>query len=111
MKLLPLFVSSSLTLDVPESCLYCEAVYIEGIGIIYGSKDCFEGNTRFILDYFKKTLGKISKNKTNDYEYPCFTATGQITFGEGLNIYAIWRDNYAYTDHAYAYIDEIIQGS
>ena len=45
------------------------------------------------------------ESETNDYEYPCFTATGQISFGEGLNIYAIWRDV------ADAYIDEIIQGS
>ena len=45
-------------------------------------------------------------SETNDYnQTSCFTATGQISFGEGLNIYAIWRDV------ADAYIDEIIQGS
>ena len=48
------------------------------------------------------------ESETNDYEYPCFTATGQISFGEGLNIYAIWRDVSPTDD---VYIDEIIQGS
>ena len=53
MKLLPLFASSSFSLDVPESCLYCDAFYIEGIGLIEGSMDCFEGKTRFYGKVFR----------------------------------------------------------
>ena len=46
MKLLPFLVSSSLAVNKPESCLECEATYVEGIGIIDGSMDCFEGELK-----------------------------------------------------------------
>ena len=106
MKLLPLFVSSSFSLDVPESCLYCDAFYIEGIGLIEGSMDCFEGKTRFYGRLFVFLIsGKHVESKTNT-QYPiCYTETRQLTFGEGLNVYAIWRD----TDEAY--FDEAILGA
>ena len=45
MKLFQFLVGSSLAAK-PESCLECEATYVEGIGIIDGSIDCFEGKLK-----------------------------------------------------------------
>ena len=39
-----------------------------------------------------KFSGANLTSETNEKLTPCFTATGQVSFGEGLNIYVIWRD-------------------
>ena len=45
MKLLPFLVCSSFAANGPESCNQCEAIYIEGVGVVAGSIDCFKGST------------------------------------------------------------------
>ena len=44
---------------------------------------------------FLTSLGKNVESEPNQsYKSTCITATGQITFGEGLKMYAIRRDNH-----------------
>ena len=64
MKLLPFLVCSSFAANGPESCNQCEAIYIEGVGVVAGSIDCFKGSTvEFQLVVLMQKSSRENKNQ------------------------------------------------
>ena len=94
MKLWPFIVSSSFVQSVPDSCLSCDAVYLEDKGIVHGSIDCFTGIVSILLLIFKFISGITDQTDTGDEfegDIKCATQIAEGKFDQGLKVYTINR--------------------
>ena len=91
MKLFSFLASSLLCQSIPETCLECEATYVENFGITEGSMDCFTGNKSNWANA-SSHLGMDANIESVREESICYTQIFEVTFGNGIKGYSIDRD-------------------